>query len=206
MTNITATGQQELEFRRRWYRAQTDRWREASERGDDDAEWYGATRTHAPEGLRILEALWRNGDLLEFRDATQIWSASQMKWFNGYSGQMFINQLVNSEADPQGLARLLPEVLSPPIDDDQAYHKIRAMAEFVEKIRVGSHPASGHIPFACPSCGGWPITLALLLGRVLPTSLRSPPARHFLPNPQSVMHAMSNWSQSWIPTIAAMRK
>ena len=102
---------------------------------------------HAPEGLRILEDLRRNGDLIEFRDATQIWSANQMKWFNGYSGQMFINQLVNSKADPQGLTTLLPEVLSPPIDDDHAYQKIRAMTDFVEKIRVGSHPASGHIPF-----------------------------------------------------------
>ena len=128
------TPEPEREFRRRWYQAHVDSWRKAFERGDKDADWYDTIRIHAPEGRRIVDVLRQSGDLRLFGEMTNKWT-SEMGEFRGYTGQMFINQLVKNDVDPEGLSRVLPEVLSPPRDDQQAVEKISELADFVAKIK-----------------------------------------------------------------------
>lgn len=141
------TPEPERKFRRRWYQAHLNRWREAAERGDENAKWYEAIKAGASGGVEALETLRRTSDLGRFKETTQQWSVQTMKPFSGFAGQMFINQLVKSDADPEGLARLLPEVLAAPGGRGEAVEKIGEMTDFVKKIKVGSHPAPGNVPF-----------------------------------------------------------
>ena len=62
-------------------------------------------------------------------------------------GQHLLNSLRKHSDEPQHLAGLLAESLAVPASDDEAFVKIRAVVDYVESIRVGSHPAPGRVPF-----------------------------------------------------------
>ncbi|MEZ5278971.1 MAG: AAA family ATPase [Acidimicrobiales bacterium] len=86
--------------------------------------------------------------------------------FNGFSGQMMLNQLVKRTEDPADLASLLVECLTIPGSDEEATAKISALVDYVESIRVGAHPAPGHVPFLLSYFWGladhdrWPVIWA----------------------------------------------
>ena len=86
--------------------------------------------------------------------------------FNGFSGQMMLNQLVNRAEDPQQLAMLLVGSLTAPVSDDDAVSKIQSFVDYVESIRVGAHPGRGHVPFLLSYFWGladwdrWPVLWA----------------------------------------------
>lgn len=86
--------------------------------------------------------------------------------FNGASGQMMINQLIKRTEDPAELARLLADCLAAPATDEEASEKICALVSYVESIRVGAHPAPGHVPFLLSYFWGmadhdrWPVIWA----------------------------------------------
>lgn len=176
---VMLTPESELEFRRRWYEAHVKRWDVSSSPHKYFPKEY-QTAPHAAEGLEILEELLRTRNLDRFKERTVDWSAHRMKSFNYFQGQMFINQLVNHEADPEGLAAVLPEALSSPRDRAEAFQKIRLVADFVTSIKVGSHPAPGNVPFLLsffwsladwPGPTAWPSAVSFVefcTGRTLP--------------------------------------
>ena len=86
--------------------------------------------------------------------------------FNGFSGQMLLNQLFNQTEEPQRLSHLLAESLTVPASDQEAVAKLKSMADYVETIRVGTHPRPGHLPFllsyfwALANWERWPVMWA----------------------------------------------
>ena len=77
----------------------------------------------------------------------QAWSTRRAEPFSGFSGQMFINQLVKYATDPGGMTEILSDVLWPPSDDADALTKIRRLVAAVERIKRGAYPAPGFVPF-----------------------------------------------------------
>ena len=183
---VMLTHEPELEFRHRWYQAHLNRWHMSPAPHKHFPQEY-QTAPHAAEGLEILEEFLRTRHLNRFKDRTVDWSAHRMKSFNYFQGQMFINQLVNHKADPAGLAEVLPDALTRPRDEAEAIEKIGVMADFVKKIKVGSHPAPGNVPFLLsffwsladwPGPTAWPSAVSFVefsTGQVLP---KAPPARY----------------------------
>ena len=141
-------GVTETEFRQQWYEAHVarfladeDRYREAKVATDGFA-------TSADEALRLLAELRRTGDLDPFVEGMRSWAvAPGTLAFNGFSGQGMLNQLVKRTEEPQRLAGLLAESLTVPASDQEAVDKLTSMADYVETIRIGAHPAPGHLPF-----------------------------------------------------------
>ena len=111
--------------------------------------------------------------------------------FNGFSGQMMLNQLVKKSSDSAELAALLIDVLRVPADEADALGKTRRLEDYVETIRVGAHPAPGHIPFLLSYFWGladhqrWPVLwastaayLEFATGLPLPTTPSERVAEH----------------------------
>ena len=161
---VMLTPEPEREYRRRWYLAHVDRW-EKSPSHQKDAPEEHRTAPYAAEGLVILEDFRRTRNPDRFKASTVDWSANRMKSFNGFQGQMFINQLCN-KADPKDLAEILPELLSIPRDHAHAVEKIKEMTAFINRIKVGGNrikvggnPAPGNVPFLLSffwSLADWP--------------------------------------------------
>jgi hypothetical protein len=102
----------------------------------------------APEALGLVAELRRTGDLIGFHEGMKRWSVKPGTLaFNGFSGQMMLNQLVKRTDSPGEVARLLADCLSAPAGVAEAAAKLRALVDYVESIRVGAHPAPGHVPF-----------------------------------------------------------
>lgn len=132
----------EIEFRRRWYAAHVERF-EADPAALDEAKTaqVGFARS-ADEALRHLDTLTGSGDVERFRVALQAWAVKpDTLAFNGFSGQMLVNQLVKHSEDPYELGRILIDCLAVPRDVDDASAKLRRIVEHIESIRVGAHPA-----------------------------------------------------------------
>lgn len=154
----------EIDFRRRWYEAHRERFL-ADEEGLRQVDSnYAGFDASAAEALDLLGALRRTGDLTGFMGAARKWAVKpETLDFNGHSGQMMLNQLAKHSDDPEQLARLLVESLSKPTTDRDAVAKIDTLVEYVKTIKVGSHPAPGHVPFLCSYFWGladhqrWPV-------------------------------------------------
>ena len=161
---FTRTGTAELDFRRQWYEAHRKRYL-ADEMGLSQIDSnYAGFDSSAAEALELLGGLRRTGDLTGFIEATREWAVKPGTLaFNGHSGQIMLNQLAKHSDDPEQLARVLVESLSEPTTDRDAVAKIGTLVEYVKTIKVGSHPAPGHVPFLCSYFWGlsdhrrWPV-------------------------------------------------
>ena len=138
----------ELEFRQMWYEAHVARFLADGDRYQEarvDTDGFAAS---ADEALTLLTELRRTGDLAPFIEKMRKWAvAPGTLAFNGFSGQGVLNQLAKLTEEPQRLAGLLAESLTVPASDQEAVDKLTSMVDYVETIRVGTHPAPGHLPF-----------------------------------------------------------
>ena len=102
----------------------------------------------ADEALSFVTTLKNNRDAAAFAASMQQWAVvdQSSRAFNGFSGQMLLNQLVK-HSDATDLAAVLIDVLPTPADADDAGRKIQRLVDHIEEIRVGAHPAPGHAPF-----------------------------------------------------------
>ena len=138
----------ELEFRRLWYEAHVARF--VADEGHYRAAKVATDgfSASADEALRLLAELRRTDDLGGFIEEMRKWAVAPGTLdFNGFSGQMLLNQLFNQTEEPLRLAHLLAESLTVPASDQEAVDKLTSMVDYVETIRVGAHPAPGHLPF-----------------------------------------------------------
>jgi len=154
----------ERAFRRRWYEAHRERFLADEEELSQIDSNYAGFHASAPEALELLVGLRRTGDLDAFIGEIRKWALKPGTLaFNGHSGQMMLNQLAKHADDPERLARILADSLSVPGTDQDAVGKITALAAYTEEIKVGSHPAPGHVPFLCSYFWGladhqrWPV-------------------------------------------------
>jgi 5-methylcytosine-specific restriction protein B len=103
-----------------------------------------------PQAVAILDDFVGGGDLEAFRTAMDKWTRKQpptsFNGFGGFSGQMFLNQLVKlgGEHDPEGLLRRL---VHPPLGPDAAAAAIEELMAFCEEVRQGGMPAPGYSTF-----------------------------------------------------------
>ena len=164
---LTRPSSTEINFRRRWYEAHHDRFvadEELYEANKAEQDKFAAS---APEALESLEGLRRTGDVEAFVERMRTWARDpETLAFDGHSGQQMLNQLVKNRDDPRQLAELLAESLTAPVSDEEAVGKIQALVNYVENIRVGAHPAPGHVPFLVSYFWGladhesWPVCWA----------------------------------------------
>jgi 5-methylcytosine-specific restriction protein B len=147
-TRVDEDFEQEQEFRRRWYEAHVERLEADSSIPANRWVWQDNFLTAADEGLSILAALDASSDVAAFGTALQQWSVkSTTPGFNGFSGQMLVNQLVKRSENARELADVLSDVLRVPTGRAEARRKIDRLVAHIEEIRVGAHPAPGHVPF-----------------------------------------------------------
>ncbi|MDE0237048.1 MAG: AAA family ATPase [bacterium] len=154
----------ERQLRKRWYEAHRRRFL-ADEVGLSQIDGnYAGFDASAAEALELLVGLRRSGGLDAFIGEIRKWAVKPGTLaFNGHSGQMMLNQLAKHSDDPERLARLLAESLSEPGSERDAVSKIATLVAYVEEIKVGSHPAPGHVPFLCSYFWGlanhqrWPV-------------------------------------------------
>lgn len=179
----------EQEFRQRWYEAHVERFVADEDHYREARAATDGFEASAEEALALLANLSRTGDLNSFHKQMKAWAVKPGTLaFNGFSGQMMLNQLVNRTEDPRQLAMLLAESLTAPVSDDDAVSKIQSVVDYVESIRVGAHPGPGHVPFllsyfwALADWDRWPVLWAsaaafieLSAGESLPSE---PPERY----------------------------
>ena len=165
MANGTDVHPQEIEFRRRWYEAHCRRAEADSDYEEMFARRLGF-RARAAEVFPMRERLSVDSDLDRFRNDLHSWGRnSGVMGFNGPSGSGFVNTLVKRTDDRAELAQLLVDGLTAPAprDHSAARSKIEALVEHIERVRVGGHPAPGHVPFLLSFFWGmdesfrWPI-------------------------------------------------
>ena len=169
-------------FGRRWYRAHVERF-DAAGQGDAAAasslpaeklstvgvegrERQARFLRSAPEARAHLDELARSGDLGAFVGAMAVWARGpNALYFNGFAGQMFLNQIGKAADDPEATARLLVESLRPPRDHAEARGKINDLAAEMRRIGSGSYPAPGYSAFlasyfwALQDRASWPVAL-----------------------------------------------
>ncbi|MYH71129.1 MAG: DUF4357 domain-containing protein, partial [Acidimicrobiia bacterium] len=157
----------ELEFRRRWYEAHVARFvaDEDHYRGAKDAT--DGFKASANEALRLLADLRRTGDLDRFIKDIRRWAvAPETLDFNGFAGQLLLNQLYDRTDEPQRFAHLLADSLTVPASEQQAAEKLTSMVDYVKSIKVGAYPAPGSVPFllsyfwALADWDRWPVMWA----------------------------------------------
>ena len=184
MANGTDVHPQEIEFRRRWYEAHCRRAEDDSDYEEMFARRLGF-RARADEAFPMRDRLAADSDLDRFRNDLHSWGRnSGVMGFNGPSGSGFVNTLVKRTDDRAELAQLLVDGLTAPRDQSDARSKIEALVEHIERVRVGGHPAPGHVPFLLSFFWGmdesfrWPILwpgarkfLELMTGQQLPDPL-----------------------------------
>ena len=167
-------------FRRRWYRAHVERFDAAGEGdaaaasslpaeklstvGVEGRERQARFLRSAPEALAHLDELARSGDLGAFVGAMAVWARGPNTFsFNGFAGQMSLNQIGKAADDPEATARLLIESLRPPRDHAEAHRKINDLAAGMRRIGSGSYPAPGNSAFlasyfwALQDRASWPV-------------------------------------------------
>lgn len=112
-------------------------------------EVYAQRDERIPEALELLRKLRQELDLEGFRQAMEEWSRKPgFDSFGGFNGQMFLNQLVKrAVGDEAGVASLIAETMSLPVDEAEARTKLQTFTDHVEGVRKGSHPAPGRVPF-----------------------------------------------------------
>jgi len=157
----------EVDFRRRWYEAHRARYELDDEFAANQAAGWAGFAPSAAEAFALRDALATSGDVEAFHHGLQSWAAKPTTVaFNGFSGLMLLNQLVKRSDDSNALARVLADALATPRDDASAGAKIQALVDYIETVRVGSHPAPGRASFfasyfwALDDHGRWPIIWA----------------------------------------------
>lgn len=162
MTNPESIGVQEREMRRRWHEAHIERF--DAEEYNRDGSWRDQDiAPHAAEAAPFLEALRNTRDLAAFQSGTDKWVRSFSSSYAGTAGQMIINQINKMSPDPDVAVTVLLDVLSTPVDIDDAMRKIRLLADHLEAIRVGAHPSAKRAPFVASYYWGlddpkaWPV-------------------------------------------------
>ncbi|MGV2385480.1 MAG UNVERIFIED_CONTAM: hypothetical protein LOD86_09475, partial [Thermobifida fusca] len=165
--HLMTSNPRETELRRRWYQAHVARFEADTAEAEDARARQRGFAESAVEALALRDQLARNGHVEAFRAALQEWAVKPGTLaFNGYSGQMFVNQLVKRSGDHAELARILASALVEPADDDDAVSRMRAFTDYVESIRLGAHPAPGHSGFLLSYFWGlanhrrWPVLWA----------------------------------------------
>lgn len=134
--------QSEIDFRRRWHAAHAKRFASDAEAVAEAESAYGGFRRSAHEALGYLDVLRRTGDAEAFRASMQTWAVKRdTLTFNGFAGQMLLNQLVKHSDDPAQIGSLLADCLTAPRDEAEAELKLRRMVDYIESIRVGGQPA-----------------------------------------------------------------
>lgn len=138
----------EPELRRRWYQAHVQRFlRDESAVARRD-QWLADTVACAPEALEVIDRLGRSGELSAFKAELQAWSVKPTTVaFNGFNGQMFVNQLLSVEGDHDELARILVDGARLPTTTDEVRQKLAALVDYTESVRTGPHPSPGRVPF-----------------------------------------------------------
>ena len=144
----SADEQAEQALCRRWYEAHCRRL-EADPAADAHAgAWQADFADSAAEAIAILSTLTATRDLTAFHESLKAWAAKPTTpGFNGFSGQMLVNQVVKRSESTAELADLFADVLTVPADDDEARRKLQRMVDHIEAVRVGAHPAPGHATF-----------------------------------------------------------
>ena len=193
MTEVRmSTHPEEIELRRRWYLAHRNRYFSDQSSVAEGEQADRGFLESADEALALLQKLNKDRGLEEFRVGMQEWAVKPGTLaFNGFSGQMMINQLVKRSGDLDALAGLLADALSVPTTTDDAIAKTRRVEEYVETVRAGAHPAPGHIPFLLSYFWGladhrrWPVLwtsaagfLEFTTGDSLPTVPHERVAKH----------------------------
>ena len=189
MANGADAHPKEIEFRRRWYEAHR-RQAEAEPDYEEFSAWLPEFRARAADVFPLRDRLAADGDLDRFRSELRTWAqTSGVIGFKGLSGSGFVNTLVKRTDDRAELARLLADGLTAPQDRSAAAAKLGALVEHIERVKVGSHPAPGNVPFLLSFFWGmdqevrWPILwpgtrefLELMTGLQLPGL----PIEHYL--------------------------
>lgn len=167
----TSSGAREVEFRRRWYEAHAAHFEADPEQAEHAQRYQRGFDASAAEGLALRDTLARSGDVEAFHEGMKRWAVKpDTLAFNGFSGQMFVNQLVKRSDDHAVLARVLSDALAMPGDDAEAVTKTQALVDYVETVRVGAHPAPGHTNFLLSYFWGleaharWPVMWASAAG------------------------------------------
>ncbi len=157
----------EIEFRQLWYEAHVGRFA-----ADEDHRQQAKTATDgfkasANEALRLLADLRRTGDLDRFIKDIRKWAVAPGTLdFNGFAGQLLLNQLYDRTDEPQRFAHLLTDSLTVPASDQEAVEKLTSMVDYVKSIKVGAYPAPGSVPFllsyfwALADWDRWPVMWA----------------------------------------------
>ncbi|MCY4271959.1 MAG: AAA family ATPase [bacterium] len=141
----------ERELRRRWYEAHVARFTAEEDHYRQSKAATDGFKASAQEALRLLADLRRTGDLDRFITDIRKWAvAPNTLDFNGFAGQMLLNQLYDRTDDPQRLAHLLVESLTVPTSDQEAVEKLASMADYVRSVKVGAYPAPGSVSFLLP--------------------------------------------------------
>jgi 5-methylcytosine-specific restriction protein B len=179
----------EQTFRRRWYEVHRSRFKADVDAVSAQSALAEGFSQSGGDALSLRADLARTGDVEAFRAGLQGWAVRPGTLaFNGFSGQMLVNQLVKRSEDLTALARLLPEVLAAPRDDVEAQAKIQSLVGYIETIRVGAHPATGHVPFllsyfwALADHDKWPVlwtSAAAFADFITGEPLPSEPARRY---------------------------
>lgn len=178
------TTEREAAFRRRWYEAYLRRFETDADLSARIRAGWQAMSDSGPDALAIRDELVRTGDVGKFRADLQAWAKRPAaRAFDSFSGQMMVNQLVRKSEDLPALARLLAGALVPPRNLGEAATKVQALVDHVEAIKVGAHPAPGHVPFLCSFFWAleepktWPVTWTSLTSFVEHCTGETLPAR-----------------------------
>ncbi|MFD5867880.1 AAA family ATPase [Corynebacterium sp. NPDC060344] len=161
MTDRIQLHQHELELIRRWHRAHI---RAAHESEGFRRGWRAENMTpHAAEAREFLEKLRRTRDLSAFQSDTDRWIRSFKSGFAGAAGQMIINQIVKLSPEPDAAVTVLLDALTAPADAEDAARKVRVLADYLDSIKLGSHPSPARAPFVASYYWGldqpqtWPV-------------------------------------------------
>ena len=145
------------------------RWHGAHIRAAEESEefrrgWRAANITpQADEARRLLDTLRRTRDLSAFQSESNRWSRSFPSGFSGVAGQMIINQIAKIAPDHEAAITVLLDALETPTDIDDAAEKIKGLADYLDSIKVGSHPSPARAPFVASYFWGlqgpdtWPV-------------------------------------------------
>ncbi len=145
MANGRQYDKREIEFRKRWYEAHAERF-EADLKSGAFSVPLPRFWEEARPALDIRDRLAEHQDVERFRNEITQWSDSEVA-FKGPNGGQLINSLVKHTDDRDELARLLVEGLTAPGDRAGAARKIDALAQHIERIKVGANPNPTNLAF-----------------------------------------------------------
>lgn len=152
----------EQDFRRRWHRAHIDAF--ISVVGADTPSWRSERLDpHVGGANELIEELARARDLSAFQLGTDRWTRGFDSGYNGFAGQMTLNQLVKQSPDEDVAVTVLLDALTVPGDLADAQRKIRLLADHMVSISRKGRPSPARAPFVASYFWGivdqrsWPV-------------------------------------------------